>query len=270
MDAMLIDLRKAALQVSNAEDEELIPAIVPRSKLEAGNLKIMEVVNRAIENATASMVDAMKEIIAAPLTPGLRESIVRDLEVRRIFYASTDNQLAQHIQLKIQDLTSSNDQSLGDLLRLQALAQKVVDRCLLAEVNACLLFIDAGGTLPLPVVWPPIPEIRANKLFTESIRRFLYSYIQANLGVELSHLANNESALRTVRERVFRTYCEHVVPAQKERNRVGFMQYVLQGSRYYRFHTFRRRLSASNPMGYYNLLMRAALTTAAMEPLFTF
>jgi hypothetical protein len=272
MDAMLISLRQASMEVLDTEDECMIPAIVPRSRLEEGNIKIMEIVNDTVTKLAATVSSAIEPVLDRTATPEFVKSLLHDLKLKRqAFAAANHSEMVQEIDSRIREVCSVAAPNLRHLRELQNSAAKLVDHCLLSEVNVCLAFVDIGRVLPNPLEWPPICRVEASRVFSGTVRSALFSYIESTFGVGLSQLAADEESARVCREKVYRVYSEHVVPAQRERDSMGYLRYVLQGSRYYRYHGFPRRVHTSNPAGYYSTLMRAILTSGTtLEPLYSF
>lgn len=272
MDAMLISLRQASMQVLDTEGEDMVPAIVPRSRLEEGNIRIMEVVNDTVTRLTAGVSSAIEPVLDRTATPELLKSLIHNLKVKRqAFATANDSEMVEEIDSRIREVCSVAAPILRRLRELQNSATRLVDRCLLSEVNVCLAFVDVGGVLPIPLEWPPICTVEASRVFSDTLRSALFSYIESTFGIGLSEIAADEESARICREKVYRVYSEHVVPAQRERNSMGYLRYVLHGSRYYRYHGFSRRVHTSNPAGYYNTLMRTILTSGTtLEPLYSY
>lgn len=132
-------------------------------------------------------------------------------------------------------------------------ALEEVNRGLMSEMNSCLLLIYGGGTLPIPLIWEKDVNLQAREAFARTLRGHLYKHIKELTGVDLPALGLQEECVRLEREGVFRNYCEHVVPAQHERRRKGYLGYLIRGSRYYK-QSFFNRVSNPNPAGHFNAL----------------
>lgn len=79
MDAMLISLRQASMEVLDTDNEGMIPAIVPRSRLEEGNIKIMDIVNDTVTKLAATVSSAIEPVLDRTATLEFVKSLVHDL-----------------------------------------------------------------------------------------------------------------------------------------------------------------------------------------------
>jgi len=257
---LLAVFRQAAWEQSfvNGKVNE-IPSLLVTDPIEQGNLLALEAANGTVEIACRPLLKAMEKVATELIPDELRERITKDLTAAADFQAVENIRLAQAIHLRAQEVTSSH--TLGDLHRLETDALKEINRGLMAEFNACLMWVYGGQEpLPIPVAWEPDEGLQSYKVLASGIRRHLYPYLASLTGIDLF---SAESA-RIFREGVFRTYCEHVAPAQQERRRKGYLRYVLTGSRYWR-HPFWKRIWISNPTGYFNELFRSGVGSLSSQ-----
>ena len=288
---LLVLNRQAAWEKSlESKDPNDLPCLTPSSEIENANYRVLMVFHRAWEIGKQHVADVIKTVEQKSIPVPLRESIIQaltlnaniqagspvplairenaDLKMRIVNESvgdlatfsnvvalpacpTTNITLAESTNAQIKEFQSC--QTLGDIYRMEKEALDEVNRGFMSEINSCILLVYGGGTLPTPVVWEKDVKLQAREAFARTLREQLYTHVKEITGIDLPALGFQEECVRLEREGVFRNYCEHVMPAQQERKKKGYLNYVLRGSRHYR-QSFFSRISISNPAGHFNSL----------------
>jgi hypothetical protein len=258
MDSSMEIFRQSCLESGLIQDAPMI--MIADGKVRQRNLLALRMFSNAIDIASRPIGEAMQKVSTEPVPTALCKGIVSEIGYyKKATYVSVYMAEPPTLFGGMQEMIGGTVETLGQLYDLEQESLREVYRGFLAEVNACLLCVYGGGSLPLQVNWPDIEPFSSSGFLARVIRKHLYQHVRTLTGIDLSAMAHAEESTRMAREGAFRTYCEHVAPAQQEYEKKGRIRYLITGSVYYPEHTFFRRLAISDPGGYFNSIVSRAI-----------
>lgn len=214
----------------------------------------IEVMDEAARMAYEPIETTINAYSKEPLTPQLKSAIKSDLETAAQKLDKLKDPESRSMAARIRTHSSSIDKAgtIGELNNLKVFANKQLDQIYSIGRPGQAVAIDAKA-------------IATTREFANAVKRHLYPELKRLGGDELGPYLERESYIIQARDGLYETFYDTTSPAQAQRFKMSFPEYVMEGQGGNEASPFIRRLAlrgtgiSRSPMGDFNLSFRRAI-----------